>query len=80
MICVVPMTGKWASCRVIPLVAVGTCKRENVEENTNLITALLRAWNIIQEEMMGKCNKRLGDMHRLATDKDSKRLKAVISP
>jgi len=77
VICVMPMTGEAADCGVIPLVAVGSCKRESVENNVQLITALLNAWDVFRNMMLEQCKRRLGDMYRVATDGCGKRRQSL---
>jgi hypothetical protein len=72
-----PMSGKAANCRVIPLLAVGVCKRESVEDNVRLITALLNGWERFVIDMLEMCKRDLGVVYRLATDGCGKRRQAV---
>jgi hypothetical protein len=77
VICVMPMSGGAAACRPIPLVAVGSCKRESVQDNVELIAALMHAWDVVGKTVLEMCTERLGKMYRLATDGCGKRRQAV---
>ena len=83
VICVMPMGGqrtvgndKMPVSRLIPVAAVGTCKKESVEHNVEMIEAIETAWELAQQEMK-KVGKDLGPMRRLGTDGDGKRRQAA---
>ena len=75
--CVMPMSGEAADCRVIPLVALGSCKRESVEDTVQLITALLNVWELFRKKMLEKCKRRLGYIYRVGTDGCGKRRQSL---
>jgi hypothetical protein len=77
VLAVMTMSGGASTCRLVPLAAVGTCKKDSVEQNVEMMEAVLDAWAAVMEEMRQKHGKALGPILRLATDGDGKRRQAV---
>ena len=77
VLAVMPMSGAGSTCHLLPLAAVGTCKKDSVEQNVEMMEAVLDAWAEVMEEMRQKHGKTLGPILRLATDGDGKRRQAV---
>ena len=77
VVAVMPMSGAASTCRLVPLAAVGTCKKDSVAHNREMMEAVLDAWAALMEEMRHKHSKSLGPIFRLATDGDGKRRQAV---